>query len=126
MKHVGPKIRMLRQQRRWTQEELAYRAQIDTSYLGQIERMQRSPTIGVIERIADALGVDCYMLLTEVRGSYSGKDNEEYAADIPRRIVTEIKSMSLNEQVVYYKLMKLLQEFSVFIKLAEYSTSSGD
>lgn len=107
--HVGTNIRMLRQQRRWTQEELAYHAQIDTSYLGQIERMQRSPTIGIIERIADALEVDCHMLLTVVRGNYSEKEGAYNTIDIPRRIALELKDTSPSEQIVYYKMLKLLR-----------------
>lgn len=38
IKLVGERIRNLRKERDWTQEELAYRANIHRSHLGEIER----------------------------------------------------------------------------------------
>ena len=52
---VGINIRRIRTERELSQEEVAYRVGIDVSYLGQIERGRRNPTIGVLGRIADAL-----------------------------------------------------------------------
>ena len=60
---VGINIRRIRTERELSQEEVAYRVGIDVSYLGQIERGRRNPTIGVLGRIADALGVPLAGLL---------------------------------------------------------------
>ena len=38
--------------------ELARRAKISRMYVGQLERDQREPTVGIIAKIARALGVD--------------------------------------------------------------------
>jgi transcriptional regulator with XRE-family HTH domain len=40
-----------------TQEALAAEAGLAPTYVGQIERGSRSPTLNVVERLADALGV---------------------------------------------------------------------
>ncbi|WP_244567925.1 helix-turn-helix domain-containing protein [Bradyrhizobium erythrophlei] len=40
-----------------TQEELAFEAEIDLTYVGGIERGRRNPSLMVLVRIAKALGV---------------------------------------------------------------------
>ena len=54
---VGQNIRRLRLERQLSQEEVAHRVGIVTSYFGEIERGRRNPTIRVLGRIADALDV---------------------------------------------------------------------
>lgn len=54
---VGRNIRRLREARRMTQEQLAFEAQIDLTYVGGIERGRRNPSLMVMVRIADALDV---------------------------------------------------------------------
>jgi transcriptional regulator with XRE-family HTH domain len=57
-KAVGAKIRRLRKVRGLSQERLAQEASIDLRYLGGIERGEHSPTVNVVGRLANALGVD--------------------------------------------------------------------
>lgn len=52
---VGDNVRRLRVERKLTQEQLAYDAEIDLTYLGGIERGRRNPSVDVIVRIANAL-----------------------------------------------------------------------
>jgi transcriptional regulator with XRE-family HTH domain len=54
---VGTNIRRIRQTRGLTQEELAFRSEIDLTYLGGIERGRRNPSLLVMARIAEALSV---------------------------------------------------------------------
>jgi transcriptional regulator with XRE-family HTH domain len=54
---LGKNVRRLRQQRGLTQEELAFEAEIDLTYMGGIERGRRNPSLLVITRIAKALSV---------------------------------------------------------------------
>lgn len=54
---VGSQIRNLRQERGISQEKLALIAGVNTSYVGQIERGIRSPTIDMLDKIAQALEV---------------------------------------------------------------------
>jgi transcriptional regulator with XRE-family HTH domain len=51
-KPLGRNVRRLRQQRGLTQEELAFEAEIDLTYMGGIERGRRNPSLLVIARIA--------------------------------------------------------------------------
>jgi transcriptional regulator with XRE-family HTH domain len=54
---VGKNVRRLRLQKGMTQEELAFEAEIDLTYVGGIERGRRNPSLMVLVRIAKALGV---------------------------------------------------------------------
>ncbi|MDF7774041.1 helix-turn-helix transcriptional regulator [Sphingomonas sp. AOB5] len=55
---VGTNVRRARQAAGLTQEQLALDAKIDLTYAGGIERGRRNPSVQVLARIADALGVE--------------------------------------------------------------------
>ena len=61
---VGGNVRRLRQAAGLTQEQLAFEADIDLTYVGGIERGRRNPSLLVMVRIATALEVDPERLLT--------------------------------------------------------------
>jgi len=54
----GDAVRRARAAAGLTQEELAERAGLDRSYIGGVERGDRNPTLIVIEKIAEGLGID--------------------------------------------------------------------
>jgi transcriptional regulator with XRE-family HTH domain len=62
---VGKNVRRLRVQKGLTQEELAFEAKIDLTYVGGIERGHRNPSLTVMARIANALSVPLAKLLTD-------------------------------------------------------------
>ncbi|HML07287.1 MAG TPA: helix-turn-helix domain-containing protein [Xanthobacteraceae bacterium] len=64
-KVLGRNVKRLRLQRAMTQEELAFEAEIDLTYMGAIERGRRNPSLLVMARIAKALSVTLPKLLTE-------------------------------------------------------------
>lgn len=59
----GKNVRRVRQQKKLTQEQLAFEAEIDLTYVGGIERGKRNPSLLVMARIADALSVPLPKLL---------------------------------------------------------------
>jgi transcriptional regulator with XRE-family HTH domain len=62
---LGKNVRRFRRQRKLTQEQLAFEAEIDLTYMGGIERGKRNPSLLVMARIADALSVPLTKLLSE-------------------------------------------------------------
>jgi transcriptional regulator with XRE-family HTH domain len=62
-KVLGKNIRALRKKKELTQEELAYKAELDYSYINQIENGKRNPSMEAVERIAKALGTKVQNLL---------------------------------------------------------------
>lgn len=59
----GEQIRSLREQRGYTLQELARRANLSVSYLSEIERGSKRPSLKTIEKIAGALNVAKTQLL---------------------------------------------------------------
>lgn len=49
------KVRLQRVLKNMSQEELAKKANVDRSYISQIESGKKTPSLSVLERIADAL-----------------------------------------------------------------------
>lgn len=72
-KSFGPAIRRHRELIRVSQEELADRAGLDRTYVSGIERSRRNPTLRVMQRLADALGVDLDVLFSSAREITMGK-----------------------------------------------------
>ena len=62
---VGKNVRRFRLQRGMTQENLAFEAEIDLTYVGGIERGKRNPSLLVMARIAEALSVSLTKLISE-------------------------------------------------------------
>lgn len=56
-KTVGARIRAYRLQRGFTQEELAERASLHNTYIGQAERGEKNLTIVSLEKILSALNI---------------------------------------------------------------------
>lgn len=54
---LGKRIREIRKVKKMSQEELAYQAEIDYSYLNEIEAGKRNPSVKRIAAIAKALRV---------------------------------------------------------------------
>ncbi len=60
---LGQNVRQLREAKGWSQEDYADRAGIHRTYVSDIERGRRNPTITVVERLAQPLGVTTGSLL---------------------------------------------------------------
>ena len=54
---LGMRIRFLRQQKRWSQEDLALNANINKNYISDLENGRRNPSLEILERIAVAFGI---------------------------------------------------------------------
>ena len=64
---VGTNVRRFRQAKGLTQEQLAFDAELDLTYVGGIERGRRNPSVLVLVRLASALSTDPDKLLRPVR-----------------------------------------------------------
>jgi transcriptional regulator with XRE-family HTH domain len=56
-------MRRLRQVKNWSQEELAHQSGLHRTYISDLERGARNPTIEVVDKVAVALSVPCGDLL---------------------------------------------------------------
>ena len=63
LKQFGLRVRQLREARGWSQEDFAEKADLHRTYISGIERGTRNPTLTVLARIADGLGIPLNKLL---------------------------------------------------------------
>lgn len=64
----GAAVRTLRQERGWTQEDLADAAHLQPTYVSDLERGRRSPGMAIQQRIAWALGVKVWQVFRLAEG----------------------------------------------------------
>lgn len=99
---LGRRIRSLRTQKGWTQEELGDNADINYKFLGEIERGQQNPSFGILNKIASALKVELPELF---RFEHETTDRQEIESRIVR-ILKDIPDEDLSRiflifQVIY-------------------------
>ena len=66
---LGSNLRRLRLEKGLGQEKFALEYGFDRTYIGGIERGVRNPTIVIVQKLAEALGVPIAALLSEVDDS---------------------------------------------------------
>ena len=63
---LGLNVRKFRKLRGMTQEQLGLETEMERSYVSDLERGTRNPSIRAVERLAKALGVELHQLLMPV------------------------------------------------------------
>jgi len=63
---VGKELRAVRQKAGMTQEELAFKAGVDRSYISLLENDRKSPTLDMLFRICDALDTRVSQMVARV------------------------------------------------------------
>lgn len=67
---IGNKITELRHLKKLSQEDLAFKADIDRTYMSSIERGKRNISLSVAIKLASALEIDLLKLIEKKNGSY--------------------------------------------------------
>jgi len=62
---LAKNLRELRQEKGWSQDELAARSGLHRTYIGTVERAEQSITVDSMEKLASALNVKVSRLLEE-------------------------------------------------------------
>lgn len=81
--NIGARIRSFRQRLHLSQEELADRAEINRTYLSQLENSRSSPTLEILERIARALEVEVTELISEASAAREPEPQSEISHEKP-------------------------------------------
>lgn len=59
-------MKSFREEAGMTQEALAFEAEVDRTYISQLERNKKSPTLDVLFRLCEAMGVKASELISRV------------------------------------------------------------
>lgn len=104
-KQLGERIRMFRQNRGLSQEKLGEKSDLNTSFIGQIERGGKKPTIESLEKIVTALDITFEELFAFERKIAKFKDT------IAEKIAFELNGRPHDEQEAVYSLVKQILQF---------------
>ncbi len=58
----GKRVAELRKNAGYSQEQFAFKCKVDRTYMGTIERGEKSPTLNTIVKISNALGISKSLL----------------------------------------------------------------
>ncbi|NTZ20973.1 XRE family transcriptional regulator [Paenibacillus sp. JMULE4] len=103
---VGERIRIIRQQRDISQEQLAFRAGLTPSYVGQLERGQKSPTVDTLDKISSALNVTLEDLF-----SFDYPNLVNINQKVIEKIAFQLSGRTESEQEAVYNLIKQILIF---------------
>lgn len=70
---LGDELRKARVAAKLTQEQLSFAAEIDRSYISLLEHDKKSPTVDMLFRLCDTLGVSASGLLARVEAGRKTK-----------------------------------------------------
>jgi len=102
---IGQRIRDARLKLGLTQEQLGERADVHYSYIGQVERGRKTPSIPTLRKIAEALNLPIESLLRE--------DTPEYRISPQQLLLGELTSLvresSADDLRLFIAVIKLLK-----------------
>lgn len=105
-KLVGERIKYFRNQRGLSQEQLALRAGINTSYAGQLERGEKSPTVDTLGKISTALNIPL-----EEFFQIENKKTSDNMTTTMEKIAFLLNGRTASEQEAIYGIIKQLLLF---------------
>lgn len=98
--NLGERIHELRVNSGLSQEKLALRANITTTYLGLLERNVKNPTVKVIEQLCNQLNIS----LSDFFSTSKTIENQEDALSL--QIVTQIRDRTEEEKQLLLQVIK--------------------
>ncbi len=63
---LGDELRKARQAAKLTQEQLAFDAEFDRTYISHLENNKKSPTVDTLFRLCKAMGISASVLIARV------------------------------------------------------------
>lgn len=102
---VGQRIRSCRQKNGLTQEELAEKAELHPTYIGQAERGEKNLTIISLERILSALDLTFSEFFEHME---LGKNQPNFAA----QCYDIVNKMSQADQAHVYRILRELEQLT--------------
>lgn len=101
---IGERIKTYRNRAGYSQEELAERAGVHSTYIGQLERGEKNATLESIEKVTRALNIPLEILTEKI---VLGDTTNE----IPNKFYDLISPLNVKEQEYLYKIVKEIVKY---------------
>ncbi len=98
--NIGKRIHELRINSGLSQEKLALRANITTTYLGLVERNLKNPTVKVIEQICNQLNISLSEFFSDSVSSVQEEDS------LSLQIIAQINDRTREEKQIILQVIK--------------------
>ncbi|ANS76341.1 hypothetical protein AWM70_18635 [Paenibacillus yonginensis] len=105
-KIIGDRVRNYRKRRGISQEELAHLSSFSVSFIGEVERSEKSPSMDNLYRICCALGITIQELFDHVQPSSQSKE-----AEIISDIVNKIQVLQTKDLILVREMVDLMIRF---------------
>ena len=96
---IGQKLRACRRECGMTQENLAEKAGLHPTYIGQVERGEKNLTVSTLEKLLDAMGLS-------LADFFAFLPRQKSAADYPARCYELLLNCTLQQQKQLYALLQ--------------------
>lgn len=103
-KLIGRRIKEARHKLGLTQEELGERAMLHYSYIGQVERGNKIPSLKTLKKIARALNIDVGILLEDTPEKELSPQHL-----LAQELMATIKNSSPEDIKMYIKIIRQIQ-----------------
>lgn len=103
---IGKRIRQLRKERKWSQEELALRANINRTYIGELERGEKNATVDILAKVVSALEITFEELFRHIQPPAESKEN-----NVLPILINRLNALSMDEQKAMLDLFDFLKQW---------------
>lgn len=103
---LGERIRLLRKQQGMSQEQLALKAEMAPSFIGEIERNTKKPSIESIEKIANALEISVSELF-----NYNIETCETNPSSLEQKLAVILEQCDDTERELLCKILEQVLKF---------------
>ncbi|MFD2334370.1 helix-turn-helix domain-containing protein [Cohnella sp. GCM10020058] len=103
---IGDRIRNYRKRRGISQEKLAGLAEFSVSFIGEVERAEKSPSLENLNKICKALGITVQELFEQAQPASVSKE-----AKIISGIVNKIQPLSIKDLSTVSEMVDLMIKF---------------
>lgn len=125
--NIAERIRLLRQQKNWTQEDVAEKLRMSTNGYGSIERGTTEITLHRLEQLAEIFGINLAELLN-IDGKFvfnqigENCNNNGFNLDERISMESEYKYQLEKQQLIIKNLQQEVEYLKEIIKLLKHET----
>lgn len=102
----GERLKKLRKERGLSQEEIALRADITTSYYGQLERGQANPSVSLLEKICAVMNIQIADIFTDTNTNILGIDS------LSMQVLQQLNGKSEEEKALILSILRQINRLN--------------